>query len=217
MAEEVRGPEFDEEARILEELEKLDVLYELDRLEEESAVIFTRLMQAFIAQYGESVLDIAERMRWETGVKMGRRNAAEFEDDPAAGLDKHFTQGWSRSAAWSRFCLCEFPVMEWGRFETRALRCIYGHTFHRLKAEKIGLAYCAIDVGIAEGCHPRIHMYFTQCMHKGDPYCYQVREVLPEPQELRLRSEEYGWRSAPNLPRIGETGGQAGAQEESQS
>jgi hypothetical protein len=40
-------------------------------------------------------------------------------------------------------------------------------------------------------------------MHKGDPTCYQVREILPEPQELRLRSEEYGWRSMKNLPRVG--------------
>ena len=207
MADEKRevGMLTEDEQRTLDELEKLDMLYELDRLEAESATVFARLMQAYIKAFGEDLLDIAERMRWETGVRIGQRMSADFEDDPAAGLDQRFAKAWSRSAAWSRFCLCEFPVTEWGRFETRALRCIYGHTFHKLKAEKIGLAYCAIDVGIAEGCHPRIHMVFTQCMHKGDPYCYQVREVLPEPQELRLRSEEYGWRSLRNLPRTGDT------------
>jgi hypothetical protein len=203
MATERPEPLSAEEAKTLEELEKLDQLYEIDRLEAESAEVFTRLMQAYIEAFGEEVLDIGERMRWETGVRIGQRMSADFEADPAAGLDKHFTQAWTKSAAWSRFCICEYPVTDWGRFEVRALRCIYGHTFHKLKAEKIGLAYCAIDVGIAEGCHPRIHMYFEQCMHKGDPACYQVREVLPEPQELRLRSEEYGWRSMKNVPRIG--------------
>ncbi len=147
-----------QETKILEELEKLDLLYEIDRLEEESAVIFCRLMQAYIEAFGEEVLDIAERLRWETGVRIGQRVAVDFEEDPAAGLDKNFTQAWTKNAAWSRFCICEYPVTEWGRFEVRALRCIYGHTFHRLKAEKVGLAYCAIDVGIAEGCHPRIHI-----------------------------------------------------------
>ncbi len=191
------------QAEALDRLEKLDPIYEIDRLEAEAAVNFTRLMQAYIEAFGEEVLDIAERMRWESGVRSGRRMAADFEPDPAAGLDKHFTQAWSKSAAWSRTCICEYPVTEWGRFEIRALRCIYGETFHKLKAERIGLAFCAIDVGIAEGCHPRMHMYFKACMHKGDPYCYQVREVLPEPQELRLRSEEYGWRSLKDVPRTG--------------
>jgi hypothetical protein len=51
-----------------------------------------------------------------------------------------------------------------------------------------------------------MHMYFEQNMHKGDPVCYQVREILPEPQELRLRSEEYGWRSVKNVPRVGTPG-----------
>ena len=193
-----------QEADVLDKLEKLDLLYEIDRLEAESAIVFTRLMQAYIEAFGEEVLDIGERMRWETGVRIGRRIASSFEDDPAAGLDKHFTQAWTKSAAWSRFCICEYPVTDWGRFEVRALRCIYGHAFHQLKAEKIGLAYCAIDVGIAEGCHPRMHMYFEQCMHKGDPVCYQVREILSKPQELRLRSEEYGWRSMRNVPRVGD-------------
>jgi hypothetical protein len=193
-----------EEQETLELLEKLDLLYEIDRLEAESAEIFARLMQAYIEAFGEDVLDIGERMRWETGVRIGQSMAADFDEDPAAGLDQHFTQAWTKNPVWSRFCICEYPVRDWGRFETRALRCIYGHTFHRLKAEKIGLAYCAIDVGIAEGCHPRIHMYFEQCMHRGDPVCYQVREVLDEPQELRLRSEEYGWRSMRNLSRTGE-------------
>lgn len=193
-----------DEKEVLEKLEKLDLLYEIDRMEAESAIIFTRLMQAFIAAFGEEVLDVAERLRWETGLRMGRSMAADFEADPAYGLNKWFTEGWTKSAAWSRFCICEYPVTEWGRFDVRALRCIYGHTFHQLKAEKIGLAYCAIDVGIAEGCSPRIHMYFTQCMHKGDPVCYQVREVLEAPQEVRLRSEEYGWRSMRALPRTGD-------------
>jgi len=194
-----------EEADVLEKLEKLDLIYEIDRLETESAVIFARLMQAYVEAFGEEVLDIAERMRWETGVRIGRRMAADFEDDPASGLDKNFTQAWTKSPVWSRFCICEYQVTEWGRFETCCLRCVYGHAFHRLKAEKIGLAYCSIDAAIAEGCHPRIHMYWKQCMHKGDPVCYQVREVLPEPQELRLRSEEYGWRSLRNLPRMGDS------------
>lgn len=193
-----------EEAARQELLEKIDLLYEIDRLEAESAVIFTRLMRAYIKAFGDEVLDIAERMRWETGVAMGRSMSSDFEPDPAAGLQKHFTEAWTKNAAWSRTCICEYPVTEWGRFEIRALRCIYGETFHKLKAEKIGLAYCAIDVGIAEGCHPRMHMYFKQCMHRGDPTCYQVREILPEPQELRLRSEEYGWRSMKDSPRIGE-------------
>jgi hypothetical protein len=179
------------------------LLYEIDRLEAESAIVFARLMQAYIAAFGDEVLDIAERMRWETGVRIGRRMAADFDPDPAAGLNKWFTEAWTKNGAWSRFCICEYPVTDWGRFEVRALRCIYGHTFHQLKAEKIGLAYCAIDVGIAEGCSPRIRMYFEQCMHKGDPVCYQVREVLAEGQELWLRSEEYGWRSMRDVPRIG--------------
>ena len=192
-------------AEVLEKLERLDLLYELDRLEAESAIIFTRLMQAYIDAFGEEVLDIGERMRWESGVRMGRKGTADFEPDPAAGLDKRFTQAWTKDPGWSRFCICEYPVTDWGRFEIRALRCVYGETFHKLKAEKIGLAFCAIDVGIAEGCHPRVHMYFEQCMHRGDPVCYQVREILDQPQELRLRSEEYGWRSLKDVPRTGET------------
>ena len=204
MAEDTALKPSPEEIKIREELEKVDALMEIDRLEAESAVVFTRLMQAYIGAFGEDVLDIAERMRWETGVGMGQRSAADYQDDPAAGLQKNFTEAWTKSPAWSRYCICEYPVTDWGRFEVRALRCIYGHTFHQLKAEKIGLAYCAIDVGIAEGCHPRMHMYFEQFMHKGDPCCYQVREILPEPQELRLRSEEYGWRSIKNVPRIGD-------------
>ncbi|NLE45271.1 MAG: L-2-amino-thiazoline-4-carboxylic acid hydrolase [Chloroflexi bacterium] len=203
MSDEQAATRSEEEQKVLEELEKVDMLYEIDRLETQSAVIFAKLMEAYIDAFGEEVLDIGERLRWETGVRIGNRMSADFEEDPAAGLDKHFTQAWTQNAAWSRFCICEYPVTEWGRFETRALRCVYGHAFHRLKAEKIGLAYCAIDVGIAEGCHPRMHMYFEQCMHKGDPCCYQVREILDEPQELRLRSEEYGWRSMRNLPRVG--------------
>lgn len=189
----------------LEKLETLDLLYEIDHLEAESAIIFTRLMQAFIAAFGEEVLDIAERMRWESGLKMGQGMAADFAEDPAYGLNKWFAEAWTHDAAWSRFCICEYPVAERGRFEVRALRCIYGQTFHQLKAETIGLAYCAIDVGIAAGCSPRLHMYFTQCMHKGDPVCHQVREVLDEPQEVRLRTEEYGWRSMQALPRMGAT------------
>ena len=87
-----------EETATMEELEKLDWLYELDRMEAQSAIIFTRLMQAYIAAFGEEVLDIAERMRWETGVRIGQRMTPDFEDDPAAGLDKHFAQAWSKAA-----------------------------------------------------------------------------------------------------------------------
>jgi hypothetical protein len=196
----------DQEADTLDKLEKLDLFFEIDRLEAESATIFARLMQAYVEAFGEEVLDIAERMRWETGVRIGQHMAHDFSDDPAAGLDKHFTQAWTKDPGWSRFCICEYPVTDWGRFEIRCLRCVFGETFHKLRAEKIGLAYCAIDVGIAEGCHPRMHMHFEQNMHKGDPVCYQVREILPEPQELRLRSEEYGWRSVKNVPRVGTPG-----------
>jgi len=203
MSEEVRQGMTEKEAQELEELEKIDCLYEIDRLEAQSAIIFTRLMQAFIEAFGEETLDIAERMRWESGIRMGQRMAKDFEEDPAAGLDQHFTKAWTQNAAWSRFCICEYPVTDRGRFETRALRCIYGHTFHKLKAEKIGLAYCAIDCGIAEGCSPRIRMHWTQNMHWGDPVCFQIREVLDEPQDVHLRSEEYGWRSMKNVPRIG--------------
>lgn len=210
MESEVPGKLTAEEAAALDKLERNDPLIEIDKLEAKSATIFAKLVGAFIEAFGEEVLDIAERMRWETGVRIGQSMAKDFEVDPAAGLDKHFTQAWSKAAAWSRYCICEYPVVEWGRFEIRALRCVYGDTFHRLKAEKIGLAYCAIDVGICEGASPRMHMYFKACMHKGDPYCYQVREVLEDPQELRLRSEEYGWRSLRNLPRVGTEPSQGG-------
>ena len=124
-----------EQREIQEKLEKLDLLYEIDRLEAESAIVFARLMQAYVEAFGEEVLDIAERMRWETGVRMGRRMAADFDPDPAAGLNKRFTEAWTKNGAWSRFCICEYPVTDWGRFEVRALRCIYGHTFHQLRAD----------------------------------------------------------------------------------
>jgi len=198
------------EAEVKDKLERLDPLVEIDRLEAEAATIFAKLMQAYVEAFGEGVLDIAERMRWETGVRMGRNMAKHFEADPAEGLNKCFTEAWANSPAWSRYCICEYPLAERGCFEVRAIRCVYGDTFHKLKAEKIGLAYCAIDVGIAEGCHPRMHMYFRACLHKGDPFCHQVREILDEPQELRLRSEEYGWRSVKNLERTGEKAKESG-------
>jgi hypothetical protein len=73
-----------------------------------------------------------------------------------------------------------------------------------MDARKIIIGQCMGDCAAVRGWSPNLVMRFPNAQLRGDPYCYQIREVVqdadPEEDEWSVeKSEKYGWRSVKEL------------------
>lgn len=184
-------------------LDSYETVMEWDRAAQFRAVVYARLLRKMVDEFGEDVLDIAEKIRRDNGryneVDVDIvENERKYNEDPAI-LIRELDEWWhSLSADWSRTCICDFHAKpEKRRHELKCVRCTYAEAFRSIKEEKIGITWCCFDMGSTSALHPLFCQYMPLHMLKGDGICYQIRELAktPEEQEWHNSIEYTGWRS----------------------
>jgi hypothetical protein len=95
--------------------------------------------------------------------------------------------------------------LEEGRWHVLVLHCKQREVALELGARKIIISQCMSDLAAVRGWCPRVVMAFPNAQLRGDPYCYQIRELRDEACDpgldhwSRELSEAYGWRSIRKL------------------
>jgi hypothetical protein len=98
----------------------------------------------------------------------------------------------------------DFKVDRW---EILSFRCYHQQVALELEAiggRKIGISWCMNDMAATYGWSPKIIFDFPNMQLRGDPFCWQIRQMTSE-ENPRLEhwsrelSEHYDWRSIKKL------------------
>ena len=186
-----------------EEFEKQPLVEEYVQLATEREVVYARLVRAMADAFSEEdVLDIVEKVGWDFGVEAGKTWREKFEDDPEAALHEKAHSWFEDPLFFSRLCCCDIRVLEGKRWELVAVKC-YREIFRKINEPKIALTRCITDFAAVTGWSPRVTMRQPNHLCRGDNFCYQIREIVDDPElqwsYSRETSEKVGWRSVKRL------------------
>ena len=162
--------------------------------------IYVRLTRALISEFGEEeVLDTFEKVWWDLQYEGGRSLRDEWDDDPQRALATMHAQ-WHLDGPQSLTSgVCDVE-MDGGRWQVLQLYCKQKEVALEMDARKIIISQCMGDCAAVRGWSPRLVMRFPNAQLRGDPYCYQIREIAtdadPSDHEWSVeKSESWGWRS----------------------
>ena len=162
--------------------------------------IYVRLTRALVAGFGEEeVLDTFEKVWWDLQYEGGSTYRQEFQSDARYGLDAMINR-WHVAGPQSLTSgVCDV-VCEGDRWQVLQLYCKQKEVALEMDARKIIISQCMGDCAAVRGWSPNVVMRFPNAQLRGDPYCYQIREVVadadPGEDEWSIaKSEKWGWRS----------------------
>jgi hypothetical protein len=189
-----------------EDLERQRAAFQIRELLKEWARAYTRMASALAKEFGEEeVLDILEQAWWDMQYEGGLSWRDEFEPDPQAGMERMFER-W-HAGTQGMTCGVYDVQLQPGRWDLLMLNCYHKDVALELDdigGRKIGLSWCMADMAAVRGWCPRLRMRFPNMQLRGDPFCWQIREIVEEADPAldrwsRELSEQCGWRSIKRL------------------
>jgi len=161
--------------------------------------VYTGLARALADAFGEAeVLDLLEKEWWDQQYETGLLWREEFDQDPKAAFEAMYHR-WHEGPQSPTSGAYEVEL-EGNRWHLLMLYCWHKEVALEMDERKIGMTFCMSDMAAVRGWCPRIEMRMPNHQFRGQPYCYQIRDLVDEAdprldQWSRELSEKYGWRS----------------------
>jgi hypothetical protein len=164
---------------------------------------YVRMARALADAFDEDpVLDILEQTWWELQYEAGRTWRAEFDADPEAAFEAMYHR-WHEGAQGLTGGVQDV-TLEGTRWEILVPYCKHREVALEMGERKILISQCMSDMAAVRGWCPRVIMRFPNALLRGDPYCYQIRELVDQADPsldhwTKELSEKCGWRSIARL------------------
>jgi hypothetical protein len=168
--------------------------------------IYVRMAKALVAEFGaEVVLDTLEKVWWDLQYEGGKSLRGDWDGDPHRTLATMFDRWHAQGPQSFTSGICD-AVLEGDRWHVLQLYCKQKEVALELDAREIVISQCMGDCAAVRGWSPGLVMRFPNVQLRGDPYCYQIREVAahddPGDDQWSIeKSERWGWRSIQRLER----------------
>lgn len=165
--------------------------------------IYVRMAKALVAEFGEEVvLDALEKVWWDLQYEGGRTLRSDWDGDPRRALAEMFDRWHVRGPQSLTSGVCD-AVLEGDRWQVLQLYCKQKEVALELDAREIVISQCMGDCAAVRGWSPGLVMRFPNVQLRGDPYCFQIRELAEEAGSDEdhwsiEKSEQWGWRSIRN-------------------
>lgn len=170
--------------------------------------VYVPMTKALIEQFGEAVvLDTFEKVWWDLQYEGGKTFREDFDKDVPGMLGNMYAK-WHVTGAQSLTSGVYDVALEDDRWHLLMLYCKQKEAALEMDARKIIIGQCMGDCGAVRGWSPNLLMSFPNAQLRGDPYCYQIREIVenvdPSEDEWSVeKSEKWGWRSIKKLEEAG--------------
>jgi hypothetical protein len=188
------------------DFERQRVAAQIRDLLKQWARTYTRMVGALVNEFGEeTVLDTLEEVWWDMQFEAGTSWRAEFDKDPQAGLQMMFDR-WHTGSQGPTGGVYDVEIKD-GRWDLIMLNCYHKDValeLDDLGGRKIGISWCMSDLAAVRGWCSRLEMAFPNMQLRGDPFCWQIREIKEDADPAldhwsKELSEQYGWRSIRKL------------------
>jgi len=166
--------------------------------------VYTRMTRALIEEFEEEVvLDTFEKVWWDLQYEGGKTFREDFDSDLPGMFQSMFAR-WHLTGAQSLTSGVYDVELEDERWHLLMLYCKQKEVALEMDARKIIIGQCMGDCAAVRGWSPHLVMRFPNAQLRGNPYCYQIREIVADadPDEDHWsveKSRRYGWRSIKEL------------------
>jgi hypothetical protein len=165
--------------------------------------LYTGLARALADAFGEDdVLDILEKEWWDQQYEIGLLWREQFDADPQVAFRAMFER-W-HDGPQSPTSGAYDVELDGNRWHLLMLCCWHKDVALEMGERTIGMTFCISDMAAVRGWCPRIEMRLPNHQFRGDPYCYQIRDLVEEANPRldhwsKELSGKYGWRSMRRL------------------